>query len=561
MASVLLLPDAAELRLTGLEFDESTQTITASAVTTASSAKCPLCQQASARIHSHYVRTLADLPCSGQRVRWLVQVRRFRCLNADCERKLFTERLPTCAAAYARRTIREAAMLCELAFALGGRAGAPIVRLLGMPVSHDTLVRLMRRHPPQMAATPRVLGVDDFAWKRGRRYGTILIDQVRHLVVDVLPDRETETLVKWFAEHPGVEIVSRDRAGNYADAVRRGAPQAQQVADRFHLLVNLQTTLARFFERNHDLLKHMSAQARAEAQAPSPLEGTSERSENVVPKPLTATQAQQLARRARRHSRYEEVIKLHEQGMSQVAIATVLGMHRDTVRGYIKAPAFPEIVRPHRHKSKLDPYKPYLHEQWALGQRNATHLIADIRAQGFRGSDTIVFDYLRPLREEAAWREVYEQCKAHKQRGMSVAPMSAHEAAWLFVCNPRKLKLRQVWQLESLRTAEEDLGRAYELAQDFRSMVTLHQPEHLARWLEEAKASGIAAFKGFVAGIYRDYEAVRNGLALEWSQGQTEAQVHRLKLIKRQAYGRANFDLLRLRVLHRSAVPDHQLCV
>ena len=144
---------------------------------------------------------------------------------------------------------------------------------------------------------------------------------------------------------------------------------------------------------------------------------------------------------------------------------------------------------------------------------------------------------------------------------MPVAPISAHEAAWLFVCNPRKLKLRQVWQLESLRTGEEELGRAYELAQDFRAMVASHQAKHLARWLEEAKASGIPEFKGFVAGIYRDYETVHNGLALEWSQGQTEAQVHRLKLIKRLAYGRANFDLLRLRVLHRLAVPDHQLCV
>ena len=166
--------------------------------------------------------------------------------------------------------------------------------------------------------------------------------------------------------------------------------------------MNLQATLARFFERKHDTLKHISAQTRAEAQTPSTLEGSSERSENVAPKPLTATQVQQLAHRARRQSRYEEVIKLHEQGMSQVAIATVLGMHRDTVRGYIKAPAFPEIVRPRRQKSKLDPYKPYLQEQWALGRRNATHLIADIRAQGFRGSDTIVFDYLRPLREDAA---------------------------------------------------------------------------------------------------------------------------------------------------------------
>jgi transposase len=211
--------------------------------------------------------------------------------------------------------------------------------------------------------------------------------------------------------------------------------------------------------------------------------------------------------------------------------------------------------------SKLDPYKNYLHEQWALGHRNIAHLITDIREQGFAGSGTLVFDYLRPLREEAAWRQIYQQWKEQRQRGISAAPISAHQAAWLFVCNPRKLKFRQVWQLEPLRVGDEEFSKAYELAQDFRAMVVFHQAEQLPRWIEEAKFSAIPEFKGFVAGIYRDYDAVCNGLSMEWSQGQTEAQVHRLKLIKRLAYGRANFDLLRLRVLHRSGMPDHQLCV
>jgi transposase len=162
MASLLLLPDTSELELRSIEFDEPTGTIVATALTITREACCPLCQQASSKVHSRYVRILADLPCSGQRVRWLVQVRRFRCLNEHCERQIFTERLPTCAPAYARRTVRETETLCELAFAVGGRAGEPLVRLLGMPVSHDTLVRLMRRLPPPEAATPRVLGVDDF---------------------------------------------------------------------------------------------------------------------------------------------------------------------------------------------------------------------------------------------------------------------------------------------------------------------------------------------------------------------------------------------------------------
>jgi transposase len=433
--------------------------------------------------------------------------------------------------------------------------------LLGMPVSHDTLIRLMRRHGAPAAATPHVLGGDDFAWKRGRRYGTILIDQILHKVIDILPDREAETLVKWLKEHPGIKVVSRDRAGSYADAVRRGAPGAVQVSDRFHLLMNLQTTLMRYFERKHELLASLALQERLRQKEVVALADENQPCVQPEPKPPTLREIQQQARRAKRQSRYEEVIKLYEQGASQVAIARLVGLDRDTVRRYLRAPGFPEIVRPGRHKSKLDSYKDYLQRRLQEGQRNATHLIEELRARGYRGGGTIVRDYLRSLGTQSEWQKAYQQVKHEMQSGTVQAPLSAREAAWLFVCNPRKLKLLQVLQLEPLRVGDEEFASVYELAQDFRMMVVAHQADSLPRWLQSAKASGIAELRGFVAGIYRDYDAVRNGLSLEWSQGQTEAQVHRLKLIKRQGYGRAAFDLLRLRVLHRSGVPNQQKCV
>jgi transposase len=381
-------------------------------------------------------------------------------------------------------------------------------------------------------------------------------DLQRHRSVDLLPDREAETLRAWLAAHPGVEVIARDRAGAYAQGARKGAPQAQQVTDRFHLLLNLQDALKRLFERKQEWLKppatwelskeEQSGQAhdaRAE-EAPEPAQPVTGR-----PKLSPAHERERQRRREKRKQRYDEVIKLHEQGVSQVAIATMLGLDRNTVHRYLRVPHFPEIVRPTRHKSILDPYKPYLQERWASGQCTASSLLAEVRARGYRGGETLVYDYLRPLREQPEWMRTYQQQKAWQAQGKRLVPLSAREAAWLFICNPRKLTLRQVLQLEPLRLQDKELGSAYQLVQDFRTMVTQRQVSVLPRWLGEAQASRIPELKSFVAGIYRDYDAVRAALATEHSNGQTEGKVNKLKCIKRQMYGRANFDLLRQRML------------
>ncbi len=414
-------------------------------------------------------------------------------------------------------------------------------------------------------------------------------------MVDILPDREADTLATWLKAHPGVKVISRDRAGAYAEGAREGAPDAQQVSDRFHLLLNLQEALKRLFERKHESLKQIasaehiqeeqkqdelpplpSSEMRAEGEQDPFARWEYEEKKTPVPaesKPLSRAAVQVEARRAKRKSRYDEVIRLYEQGVSQVAIATMLDLHRDTVRRYLNAPAFPEIVRPKRG-SKLDPYKAYLQRRWSEGQQNVTHLIKEIRAQGYQGGESIVHDYLKDKRTAPEWMETYQQCKQRKMQGKSTTPLSARQAAWLFACNPRKLTLRQVWALEPIRLHDEELAKAYQLAQDFRTMITQRQEAMLEPWLKEVQESKIPELCSLANGIYRDYDAVRAALSMEWSQGQTEAQVHRLKLIKRQAYGRASFDQLRLRVLHNSGVtyqeklrkeqknlPNQQKCV
>lgn len=245
MAAPTLLPDPACLHLRLLDASETI--ITAVVATTSEEAKCPVCHRRSARIHSRYVRRVADLPWMSCAVRLELHVRRFFCTNSACTRQIFAERLPTVVAPSAHKTLRLTDVFTLIGFALGGEAGKRLATGMGLATSPDTLLRLICTQPEMHHPTPRVLGVDDFSFLRAKTFGTILIDLEKRIPVELLPDREAETLKKWPEAHPGVEIISRDRGGDYAKGAREGAPKARQVADRFHLLVNLSETLEAFF--------------------------------------------------------------------------------------------------------------------------------------------------------------------------------------------------------------------------------------------------------------------------------------------------------------------------
>jgi transposase len=497
--------------------------------------------------------------------------------------------------------LRQAEALCELAFALGGKVGEQIAHLLGMASSHDTLLRLIRRSTVPAFSTPRILGVDDFAWKKGNRYGTILVDLEKHAVIDILPDREKKTFETWLKDHPGVEVVSRDRASTYADAAREGAPQATQVADRFHLLVNLRDHVKSFLDQKRvslpkgdldsldvqvtDQQKSPDIEMQALAALMKPLVPEQEpvpeqdapmtsfirdtKREKHFHAPPQSALVQSQVHRSARVARFEEVRALHQQGLSIRTIALALGMGRETVSTFVQAESFPEqAARPRKGKEgKLDPFVPYLLSRWQESEYNGTQLYREIQERGYSGSRPLVALFIADLRRmhppaagtQRAWVRKDGRASGYPTLEKPALPpppkrkrLTPSQVAWLFVCCPEKLTERQQKQVETVRQAGADFEHVYALAQDFVRMITKPQAEAFEGWLQRAEQSGIAALKGFAKGLRHDYAAVSAALTLSWSNGQTEGQVHRLKLMKRLAYGRASFDLLRLRVLHGS---------
>ena len=505
--------------------------LTVQLVSTRLASHCPLCGQANVQVHSRYRRVVADVPCGSKPVSLSLGVRKFFCRTPTCPRKIFTERLPDLVQPWARMTNRLRAALEALGLVTGGEGGAGLAPKLGMRVAPTTLLRYLRGVSFPPVTQVRVVGLDDWAYKPGESYGTIVVDLERHRVIDLLPDRRAETVSAWLGQHPEIEVISRDRASYYADAARQGAPHAMQVADRFHLVKNMREKIQELLARRRSCLpfaqeENSSPGSQVDRQEPNPSEQdlhvrAGQPPEEAPSLPPTVREQQRNRNREKRYALYEEIKGLRSQGLSHYAIADRLGISRPTVRRFLAAERFPErLDSPRaRRQSIVTPYLPFLCDRWQAGCHNGRQLFREAKARGYPGSRAQLERVPTEWRKQLPPRPSPAKEPAHATPPLAPKRhrLSSQRASWLFILAQEKLTAAQQRQVEQMCQASVELSIAYELSQDFVGLFKEHKAPALQDWLRRAKGSTISELKSIAKSMQQDYAAIEAACSQPWN--------------------------------------------
>jgi transposase len=534
-AALLALPE-------GMEIDQIQITETGLVVevaSTTSASCCPLCLEPSSHIHSYYHRTLKDAPCVGRQLQLRLSLRKFLCRNPDCSRKVFTERIPGLAEPWARMTTRLREQITSIGLATCGKGGVRLGDRLGIETSRNPTLRRIMDLPDDPRASVVYLGIDDFAFRRGYQFGTLLVDLESHRPIDLLPDRRAETSAAWMRDNPEIQVVSRDRASGYASAAAEAAPQAIQVADRFHVCKNLTEATQLLLSRCQAEIAAVGSHTEEAVQNGDgqPIISI----EEWRPKEPARVKEARLTRRAGREVRYEQMMQMQSLGLTTKEIASRLGMSERTVRDWKAAGTFPEAKKRRKKSSAFDAFAPYVLKRWQEGEHHGLTLWREIVSLGYTGSERTVYRHIETLKQACV------QASFNPNR---LRKFSASTAVWLFVRDKKSLDEIEQEDLATFCQASPTLKRTYDLVQDFMQMVHKREGHRLDAWLEQVAKSDLAELQSFAAGVEKDKAAVKAGLTWSINNAQVEGQVTKLKLIKRTMYGRAGFPLLRQRVLH-----------
>jgi transposase len=480
----------------------------------AASCPCPLCGVMARRVHSRYLRRLLDLPVGGRRTEMILEARRFFCDASNCQRRVFAERFDDAVGHHARRTVRLDEVVHCLAIALGGRPAATLSRRLNVRVSNDTLLRILRRRSAVEFAPPTIVGIDDWAWKRNHRYGTLLCDLERRRTIALLPNREPASAEAWLTRQPQICIVARDRGGGYAVAARRALPHAVQVADRWHLMENASRAFLDAVGKSMRQIRKAIGAAR------------------IDPRLLTYAEKLQYEGFQRREETNASILSLSQEGVAIREIVRRTGYSRGVIRKILRGQRS-DIFR--TRPSSLDPYLPWLDAQWTDGCRNGLALWRALRERGFRGCRGVVSEW-------SARRKRAEKADAG---AIGRAP-SARTIARLLTIGRDQLSRAQTITVAAIERGVAALAEARDILAEFQAIIRRKALPALDAWLDRAARSLIAAFAN---GIIKDRDAVQAAITSAWSNGQTEGQICKLKLVKRQMYGRGKIDLLQARVI------------
>ncbi|HEX9519590.1 MAG TPA: ISL3 family transposase [Streptosporangiaceae bacterium] len=499
---------------------------------------CPRCGQESSRVHGGYSRVVADGAAGSRPVLIALRVRRFRCQQPSCPQVTFAEQAEGLTSRYRRRSVPLTAMLAGFGLELAGRAAARLAGSLGVVVHPSTILRLVAALPePQVTAAPEVLGVDDFALRKGQVYGTVLVDIDTGDAVDLLPDREAATLEAWLTAHPGAKVICRDRAGGYAEGARNGAPEATQVADRWHLWHNLAGHADKTVARHRACLKEPGPGGTAGQEA---AENEREAAGPAIPAGPADGPAAEGRLAVRTQERHAAICELLQAGESLHAISRALSLSRPTVRRFARAASPDELLTGATGlESKLDPFKPYICQRWNEGITDAAALHAELQERGWAGSVRTVRRYVAPFRQAAAAPDP-----------TPALPKNRQITRWL-LSHPDHLEPEEQAQLRAIRASCPHIDALAGHVASFAQMMTHRTGDRdLETWLAAVEADDSQPdLRSFATGIRNDKQAVINGLTLPYSSGKVEGTVNKIKMVKRQMYGRAGFDLLRTRVI------------
>jgi transposase len=508
------------------------------------SAVCPACGHSSSRVHSRYDRQVADAAIAGRPVLLRLRVRRFFCNTLECPKGTFVEQVEGLTARYARRSLLLRRMLESIGLALAGRAGQRLADILGLRASRDTLLRLVRALPDPPVGAVTVLGVDDFAIKRGQTYATIVLNMATRQPIDVLPDREADTLAEWLKAHPEITVITRDRFAAYAEAASRGAPQATQCADRFHLWKNLGEAVEKTVIAHRACLPEPEITPEATVVSEAPADDRDE--ETAVPdteqSSMPDTELDPIVETkpivGQFRERYAAIQALRAQGKGIRAIARELTLDRKTARRFFHATSVEDLLAKTLNRpSLLDDFKPYLHQRFNEGCTDTAGLTAEIRKLGYRGSERTVYRYVQPFRPS---RKAPDPAPA--------APKIRHVTGWI-MRDPDNLTDEDEQRLKAVLARCPELEATRRHVGAFARMIRDLRGDRLPDWMDRVGDDKLPALHSFVTGLRQDLAAVTAGLTLPWNNGPAEGAVNRIKMLKRQCFGRANFPLLRKRIL------------